>query len=127
MRTFGMLVLIGVLGIPLVATAEESALQQPSQERVRSTGRTWTGVALLAGGGTMAAYYGASTCATERVFGALLDVRPCSQAAVLIWTGIGMATAGGLLATVWSDVPVVRNMTIAPTRGGLQVGASFGF
>ncbi len=46
MRTVGMLVLIGVLGMPLVATAEESA-QQTSQERVRSMGRTWTGVALI--------------------------------------------------------------------------------
>ena len=43
------------------------------------------------------------------------------------FTGIGIATAGVLLATVWSDVPVMRNMTIAQTRGGVQVGASFGF
>ena len=46
MRIFGILVLIGVLGMPLVATAEEAA-QQTSQERVRSMGRTWGGVALL--------------------------------------------------------------------------------
>ena len=39
MRIFGILVLIGVLGMPLVATAEESA-QQPSQEqRTRSMAR----------------------------------------------------------------------------------------
>ena len=126
MRTFGMLVLIGVLGVPLVATAEEAA-QQTSQERVRSMGRTWTGVGLLAGGGMMAAYYGASTCSTVRVVGVLLDVRPCSQAATLIWTGVGLATTGALLATVWSDVPVMRNLTVAPTRGGVHFGASFGF
>ena len=47
MRTFGILLLIGVLGMPLVATAEEAA-QQTSQDRVRSAGRTWGGVALLA-------------------------------------------------------------------------------
>ena len=35
--------------MPLVATAEESA-QQTSQERVRSKGRTWGGVALITGG-----------------------------------------------------------------------------
>ena len=65
MRTFGILVLIGVLGMPLVATAQESA-QQPSQrltwsmaeasptigvvvqqtsqgQRTRSMKRTWGG------------------------------------------------------------------------------------
>ena len=125
MRMLLVLLVVGVIWLPVVADAE--TIQQPDQERVRSTGRTWTGVSLLAGGGVMAAYYGASSCATERVFGVLLDVRPCSQAAALIWTGIGMATAGALLATVWSDVPVVRNLTVAPTRGGVQVGAAFGF
>ena len=126
MRTFGILLLIGVLGMPLVATAEEAA-QQTSQDRVRSAGRTWGGVALLAGGGTMAAYYGASTCSKDRFLGELFDVRPCGEAVTLIWTGIGVATVGALLATVWSDVPVMRNMTVAPRRGGVQVGASFGF
>ena len=37
MRTFGILVLIGVLGMPLVATAQESA-QQPSQRLTWSMG-----------------------------------------------------------------------------------------
>ena len=68
MRTFGILVLIGVLGMPLVATAQESA-QQPSQrltwsmaeasptigvvvqqtsqgQRTRSMKRTWGGIGL---------------------------------------------------------------------------------
>ena len=36
-------------------------------------------------------------------------------------------TVGILLATVWSDVPVVRQMTVSPMPSGVHIGASFGF
>ena len=116
MRTFGMLVLIGVLGLPLVATAEES-VQQPSQERTRSMGRTWGGVALIAGG--LFVPVQTEVC----LFSACIKEAYTPGIAI----ASGMIVSGLLLATVWSDVPVVRNMTVAPTRGGVQVGASFGF
>ena len=126
MRTFGMLVLIGVLGVPLVATAEEAA-QQTSQERVRSMGRTWTGVALIGGGAFITAHAATSTCATTSFASALFNTQTCGQAWTKIGAGLGLATTGVLLATVWSDVPVMRNLTVAPTRGGVHFGASFGF
>ena len=127
MRIFGILVLIGVLGMPLVATAEESA-QQPSQEqRTRSMARTWGGAATIAGGAILAATAQQAVCVVD--FGLLGGFARCETTwyKPLGFTGIGIATAGVLLATVWSDVPVMRNMTIAPTRGGAMVGASFGF
>ena len=125
MRTLGMLVLIGVLGMPLVATAEETA-PQTSQERTRSMARTWGGVGLIAGGAILASVQ-KEVCVIG--FGFLSGLSGCvtSWHKPLGFTGIGVATLGVLLATVWSDVPVMRNMTVAPTRGGVQVGASFGF
>ena len=126
MRTFGILVLIGVLGSPLVATAAEESAQQTSQERVRSMARTWSGVGLIVAG-TVLASTQEEVCIVG--FGFLAGFSGCDTSwhKPLGVTGIGLATVGVLLATVWSDVPGVRNMTIAPTRGGLQVGASFGF
>ena len=125
MRTVGMLVLIGVLGMPLVATAEESA-QQTSQERVRSMGRTWTGVALIGLGTYVSVDAATSVCGTNSLAAAFAG-QSCGQAWTKFGFGLGMIGSGVLLATIFSDVPVVRNMTVAPTRGGVQVGASFGF
>ena len=132
MRTFGILVLIGVLGVPLVATAEEST-QQPSQER--SMGRTWAGLALVTAGalipfnwgekckpGLERSYLGYDCYAdTEK------DVTAQYAGGARLGSGLALIGVGTLLMTVWSDVPVMRNMTIVPTRGGVQVGASFGF
>ncbi len=41
----------------------------------------------------------------------------------LLYTGVAAITGGILMATVWADIPV----TVAPTWGGVQVGAPFGF
>ena len=90
-------------------------------------GRTWTGVALLGGGAFLTAYAATSTCATTSLASAFFDTQTCGQAGAKVGAGLGLITAGVLLATVWSDVPVVRNMTVSPTRGGVQVGASIGF
>ncbi len=111
--------------MPLVATAEET-VQQPSQERTRSMARTWGGVALIAGGAVLASVQ-QEVCVVG--FGFLAGLSGCETSwhKPLGFTGIGIATVGVLLATVWSDVPVMRNMTVAPTRGGIEVGASFGF
>ena len=109
----------------MVATAEET-VQQPSQERTRSMARTWGGVALIAGGAVLASVQ-QEVCVVG--FGFLAGLSGCETSwhKPLGFTGIGIATVGVLLATVWSDVPVMRNMTVAPTRGGIEVGASFGF
>ena len=125
MRIFGMLVMIGVLCMPLVASAEEAA-QQPSQERIRSPGRTWTGVALLGLGAYVSVDAAMSVCGTNAL-GSAIAGQSCGQARTKFVFGLGMVGTGVLLATVFSDVPVVRDMTVAPTRGGVQVGASFGF
>ena len=121
-----MLVLIGVLGMPLVATAEESAQQAPSQERTRSMARTWGGVAMIAGGSILATAR-EEVCFAVVGFGVAVGGCETTWHKPLGFTGIGVAAAGVLLATVWSDVPVMRNMTVVPKRGGVQVGASFRF
>ena len=44
-----------------------------------------------------------------------------------MYAGLGIAAAGALLATMWSDVPVVRNIAVAPLPGGARMTSSFGF
>ena len=41
--------------------------------------------------------------------------------------GGGLMVVGALLATVWSDVPVVNNLEVQVTPQRLQVGKAFGF
>ena len=43
--------------------------------------------------------------------------------------GAGLVSIGlgALLATIWSDVPVARDMRVAPTVGGFSVGSGFGW
>ena len=89
-------------------------------------GRTWTGVALIGLGTYVSVDATTSVCGTNTL-GAVIAGQSCGQAWTKFGFGLGMIGSGVLLATIFSDVPVVRNMTIAPTRGGVQVGASFGF
>ena len=70
------------------------------------------GVAMLAGGGLMAAYYGASTC---------------GEAATLFSVGAGVAVVGVLFATIWSDVPVARDLDFTAAPGRVTVRRTFGF
>jgi hypothetical protein len=44
-----------------------------------------------------------------------------------MYAGLGIAAAGLLVATLFSDVPVVNSLTVAPRLGGAQVNASLGF
>ena len=79
--------------------------------------RTWGGVAMIAGGSILAT-------AREKVCFAVVGFGVAVAGCETTWhkplgfTGIGVAAAGVLLATVWSDVPVMRNMTVVPKRGG---------
>ena len=50
------------------------------------------------------------------------DRRPAMK-----YGGAALVVAGAAIAGFWSTVPVMRDMTIVPTHGGLQVGSSFGF
>ena len=45
----------------------------------------------------------------------------------LLYGGLGMAAAGALLAVLWSDVPVMRDVSVSPTRGGVAIGSRIGF
>ena len=89
-------------------------------------GRTWTGVALIGLGTYVSVDATTSVCGTNTL-GAVIAGQSCGQAWTKFGFGLGMIGSGVLLATIFSDVPVVRNITVAPTRGGVQVGASFGF
>lgn len=125
--------------------------QQPqsfSETRVRSMGRTWTGVGMLAVGGWWAAHGARLQNACSGVvdvyddlglddfglgFGDIYDdaAQDCAAEGTT-WLAIGLGTAaiGALLATVWSDVPAVRNMrslAVSPLPGGARVTASYGF
>ena len=46
---------------------------------------------------------------------------------VRLGAGLGMIGIGTLLMTVWSDVPVVRNVTVSPLPSGTRVTDSFNF
>lgn len=208
MRTFGVLVLIGVLGMPLVASAQEAApgilasaerlgaeasLQQSGGGVQRSMVRTLAGVSLIAGGamlviipkscrlegalsqnvevfryaaGSSGFFQAENAVVTKEDGNCMLDydvgafftggffvspvieqkasevgdgfdteltaVRGTAEAhrytpSGALYGGIGLIAGGVLLATFWSDVPVMRNITVAPTLGGLRVGSSFGF
>ena len=138
MNRIAVVALIAVLAVPAVAAAQDRILEsaerlaagtmlQMDSERERSPGRTWAGVAMLAGGGIMAAYYGASTCAENRALGELLDIRSCGEAATLFSVGAGVAVVGTLFATIWSDVPVARDLSVVAAPGRVTVGRTFGW
>ena len=114
---------------PLKAAAMNAAAQQSPANltRQRSMGRTWTGVAMIGGGAFLTLYAATSTCAETAFASAVFDTQTCGQAWTKVGAGLGVATVGVLLATVFSDVPVMNAITIAPTQGGVQAGTSFGF
>ena len=128
-----------LIAVPAVATAEEPklivnaalsavAVQRPdNQGRVRSMGRTWAGVAMLGGGAFLTLHAATASCATNAFASAVFDTQTCGQAWTKFGAGLGVATVGVLLATVFSDVPVMNAITIAPTQGGVLAGTSFGF
>ena len=45
----------------------------------------------------------------------------------LKYGGAALAITGALIAGFWSDVPVMNQLAVAPTVGGVRVGSSFGF
>ena len=57
----------------------------------------------------------------------VLTALHCEQVNVFGALGIGLAVGGVLLATIWSDVPVMRDLTISATPRQVQVGRTFSF
>ncbi len=45
----------------------------------------------------------------------------------LRYGGAALAVAGAAVAALWSSVPVMRDVSVAPTRGGVAVGGRIGF
>ena len=50
-----------------------------------------------------------------------------ARSAGLKYGGAALAIAGAAIAGFWSEVPVVRQMIVSPTVGGVRVGSSFSF
>ena len=127
-----------VIAMPAAVAAEEPrfvvdvaidavTVQPATQDRVRSMGRTWAGVAMLGGGTFLAAHAATSTCATTSAASAIFDTQTCGQAWTKLGAGLGIATVGALLATVWSDVPVARSVDLVVSPGRIYALRSFGW
>ena len=114
---------------PLVDAALSAVTVQPpvAQDRVRSMGRTWAGVAMLGGGAFLAAHAATSTCATTSAASAFFDTQTCGQAWTKLGAGLGVATVGVLLATVFSDMPARNNLTLDVGPGQIRIGKTFSF
>ena len=100
-----------------------TALQVDDLPR-RSMKRTWGGVGLIAGGALLAAGTYKKTC---RTVGGSPWTCETTRPAGAIGAGIGAATLGVLLATVWSDVRMARSVDLSATPGGFRIGKTFGF
>lgn len=88
----------------------------------RSGGRTWTGVAMIAAGVALTT----AKKTTEACRGGVCTYRT-EWIKSAGHPGMGLAVAGVLLATVWSDVPANPHLDVAVTPDGVQVGKTFGF
>lgn len=136
-------------GVLVLSLAAAPAAGQGT--RVRSPERVATGVLLVLGGaGSIAAafnykrdcegyrstyregLYGYDYCTTVYAGGRHVhteetpwDIRLARKP--LLYVGTGAVVGGLLLATVWSDVPAARVVTIRPEPGGVFASARFGF
>ena len=113
---------------PLLEAALAQATTAPiSPERERSMARTWWGVAMIAGGTAMVVSAAGTECAESDLVADLAGVQTCDDVQSTGALGLVLVGAGALLATIWSDVPVVRDLTIGATSGRVQVGRTFGW
>ena len=141
-----------VVAVLLTASAfmTGSALAQENTfAKKRSMTRTWTGISMIAGGAVLATLKETASCNNPRyLFGVNLGfcsapewaarkfdrqdfLRDGEEAnrypARTLYGGIGLAAAGVLLTTIWSDVPVVNAMTYEHRAGGGVVQSSIGW
>ena len=98
------------------------ALQSDPSGRRRSRGRTWSGMVMIAAGAVL------TTAVTEtRVCSGGSCTREERPYKPVAYAGIGLAVAGALLVSVWSDVPANPYIDFAVTPDRIQVGKTFGF
>ena len=119
------------------AAMNAAAQQSPaSLTRQRSMGRTLGGLALVTAGALIPFNWGSQCPAGQDRsylgYDCYADAEKQVTAAYAgsgarLGAGLGMIGVGTLLMTVWSDVPVVRNVTVSPLQGGTRVTASFDF
>ena len=127
---------------PLRATTMSAAMNAAAQQspasltRQRSMGRTLGGLALVTAGALIPFNWGSQCPAGQDRsylgYDCYADAEKEVTAAysgsgARLGAGLGMIGVGTLLMTVWSDVPVVRNVTVSPLPGGTRVTASFDF
>ena len=116
----------------LAAPAEGlELLQVSSQQRRRSIGRTVGGILLMGVGtpflivGLAAEDAGGSVCVGDDCITVAVDTGGAGYGFAAM--GGAMVVSGVLLATVWSDVPVVNSLDFTVTPHRAQVGKTFGF
>ena len=98
------------------------ALQSGAPGNRRSRGRTWSGMVMIAAGAVLTtAVKRTETCAGGSC------TREEERYKPLVYTGIGLAVAGALLVSVWSDIPASPYIDFAVTPDRIQVGKTFGF
>ena len=135
-RTLVLLIAV-VLATPIVGLAQQAdegifrsverkalgmALRSEDSGRRRSRGRTRAGVTMIAvGAGLMTGIKRTESCVAS------VCTRKTEWIKATGYPGIGLAVAGVLLATVWSDVPANPHIDIAVTPDGIRVGKTFGF
>ena len=126
-----------VLATPIVSLAQQAdegifrsverkalgmALRSEDAGSRRSGGRTWAGVAMITvGAGLMTGIKRTESCRGG------VCTRTTEWIKTTGYPGMGLAVAGVLLATVWSDVPTNPHLDIAVTPNGIQIGKTFGF
>ena len=122
-----------------ILKSSEAALERLTQTetprvRARSARRTWIGIGLLGFGTLVSAAASQAVCvsSSERttINGRVVSESSflsCDTSSAGLGVGLGIATSGLLLATVWADVPVARHVEFALLPGGARLGVSVGF
>ena len=61
-------------------------------------------------------------------YGGLQSYELRERRPMMKYSGMALAVGGAIVATLWSDVPVVRELVVSPANGsGLRVGSSISF
>ena len=111
------------------ALSQASSLQQTQSEpeRVRSMTRTYWGLGLVAGGSAIFAAAVGTECVQSDLLSDLSGIVTCDDVANTLTLGLVIAGTGALLATIWSDVPVVSNLIVSAGPRRIQAARSFSF
>ena len=110
----------------ILQSAERAALgmelQADDTGGGRSRGRTRAGIVMIVAGAALTTSIKRTETCIRRV---------CTRETTWLkeagYSGIGLAAAGVLLATVWSDAPANRHVDFAVAPDRIQVGKTIGF